>query len=123
MLPPSPAAVRGEGGNIFGGGKPVNTSSKIAEMDGRERRERQAMRQNERREKRAAHTPAGGDAAADQSAWGKGSSSRKEGGGGGSRGRGGDEGDGTASPSIRTAPKQEARGAEVSNAFSLLQVD
>jgi len=121
--PPSPAAARGQGGNIFGGGKPVNTSSKIAEMDGRERRERQVMRQAERREKRAAHTPAGGGAAADQGAWGKGSSSLKGGSGGGSRGRGGGGGDGAAPPPIRTAPKQEARGAEVSNAFSLLQVD
>ena len=121
--PPSPAAARGHGGNIFGDSKPVNTSSKIAEMDGRERRERQVMRQAERREKRAAHTSSGGGAAADKGVWGKSSSSLKSGGGGGGRGRGGAGGDAAAAPAIRTAPKQEARGAEISNAFSLLQVD
>ena len=120
--PPSPAAARGHGGNIFGDSKPVNTS-KIAEMDGRERRERQVMRQAERREKRAAHTSSGGGAAADKGVWGKSSSSLKSGGGGGGRGRGGAGGDAAAAPAIRTAPKQEARGAEISNAFSLLQVD
>ena len=113
--PPSPAAVRGQGGNIFGGGKPVNTSSKIAEIDGRERRERQVMRQAERREKRAAHSES------DQAAWGKEKSTRKEGGSG--KQGGGRSGSGGAPKPIRTAPTKESQGAELQNPFALLQVD